>query len=320
MKIPFERTIANAYRFAFSNILTILGIGWFPFLLVGLVAAGLIFALLPQLSVLLTMGQDKWSPAQIVAAVMPMVGAASLIVIVQIIATSMVSVGVMRKALGQHPGPYLFFFSLGSQVWRLIGAYVLVVLLAWGSGLLLALAITGVSIVLSKISTSIQVLGTTLMVVAAVWWWIYALVRVQFFLPAIVVAENHIGIRRSWSLGRGNFWRIVGIVLITTIPVGIANSTINQSLIQFALGPQLLPVTGWPRDPSHSAMTPAELQHLFTALFGAFRRVWPYMLAFEMLYFILLIGLTVGAVATAYNFVTGGPEISPPSGSKKASA
>jgi len=50
MKIPFERTVAGAYRFAFANILSILGIGWFPVVLLGLIFAGLVYTLLPQLT------------------------------------------------------------------------------------------------------------------------------------------------------------------------------------------------------------------------------------------------------------------------------
>ena len=320
MKIPFERTIANAYRFAFTNILTILGIGWFPFLLVALTGAGLTYALLPQLGAILTTSHDKWSQAQAVGDAVSIVGAVFVMLAVTIIASAMVNVGVMRRALGQHPGPYFVFFSLGAQVWRLIGAYVLVLLLFWGIGLFLTFGIVGLSILLAKVSPGVQVLGTTLMSIAAIFWGIYALVRVQFFLPAVVVAENHIGIARSWNLGRGNFWRIVGIFLIVTLPVGIASSTINQSLIQMAVGAQLLPMAGLPRDPAHPAMTAAELQHYFSAVFGALGRVWPYMVVVEMLYFILLTGLIAGAIAIAYNFVTGGPEIAPPSASKKASS
>jgi len=320
MKIPFERTIANAYRFAFTNILTILGIGWFPFLLVALTGAGLTYALLPQLGAMLTTSHDKWSQAQVLVSVTSFGGALFVLVLVTIIASAMVNVGVMRKALGQHPGPYFIFFSLGAQVWRLIGAYILVMLLAWGIALFLGFGIAGVSILLAKVSTGVQALGTALMIIVAFCWSLYALVRVQFFLPAVVVAENHIGIRRSWNLGRGNFWRIVGIYLVTTLPVGIANSTINQSVIQMALGPQPFPMAGWPRDPAHPAMTPAELQHYLEIFLSALGRVWPYMVAVEMLYFILLTGLFAGAIAVAYNFVTGGPEIAPPSGSKKANA
>jgi hypothetical protein len=320
MKIPFERTIANAYRFAFTNILTILGIGWFPFLLVALAGIGLIYALLPHLSDLLTASHDKWSHTQALASVSPFVGVVFVMAIVTIIASAMVNVGVMRKALGQHSGPYFIFFSLGAQVWRLIGAYLLLSILFWGIALFFVFGITGIAILLSKVSPGVQVLITTLISIAAICWGIYAAVRVAFFLPAVVVAENHIGIGRSWNLGRGNFWRIVGIYLVVTVPVAIANSTINQSLLQMALGPQLLPMAGWPRDPSHPAMTPTEMQHYFAVLVGALGRVWPYMVAVEMLYLILLTGLSAGAIAIAYNFVTGGPEIAPPSGSKKASA
>ncbi|MEI9886357.1 MAG: hypothetical protein WDN08_07605 [Rhizomicrobium sp.] len=37
-------------------------------------------------------------------------------IVVGTIVQAMVNVGLMRKALGQHPGPVFIFFSLGSQV------------------------------------------------------------------------------------------------------------------------------------------------------------------------------------------------------------
>lgn len=320
MKIPFERTIAGAYRFVFANIVSIVGIGWFPFLLVGLSAIGLVYAILPQFNELLVTGQDKWSQAQLVPAVFSMSGAIFLIVILLILATAMVNVGIMRKALGQHPGPVFVFFSLGSQVWRMIGAYFLLMLLAWGVLLAFVIGIGCVSYLLSRISPTVQVLGTTLLAGASFIWGIYAAVRVQFFLPAIVVAENHIGIRRSWNLGRGNFWRILGILLLVTLPAYFALSTIISSMMQMALGAQLLPMSGWPPDPAHPAMTAEELQHYFTTLLGALRSIWPYMAVVELLYVIVVTGLTAGAIANAYNLVTGGPDIAPSSSSTKASA
>ncbi len=72
VKIPFERTIASAYRFAFTNILSIIGIGWFPFLLLAALIGGLIYLWLPQLGELVAMigkAQDKpnFDPAQVFA-------------------------------------------------------------------------------------------------------------------------------------------------------------------------------------------------------------------------------------------------------------
>ena len=48
--------------------------------------------------------------------------------------------------------------------------------------------------------------------IVAVLWYIYAAVRLVFFLPAVVVAEEQIGLGRSWALGRGNFWRIIIVI------------------------------------------------------------------------------------------------------------
>jgi hypothetical protein len=246
----------------------------------------------------------------------PFIGLLPLVVFAGLVAIAMVNVGVIRKALGKHPGPVFFFFSLGSQVWRMIGAYLLLMVLVWGVLIAMTLGIGAVSFLLSKISPGVQTLGTVILTIAAFFWGIYAAVRVQFFLPAVVVAENHIGIRRSWHLGRDNFWRIVGIVILITLPVGIVVSTITQVMMQMAIGPQLLPMAGWPPNSAHPAMTPAELHHYFSAMFGAMRNVWPYLAVVELLYAIVLTGLSAGAVANAYNLVTGGPEIAPPSGSK----
>jgi hypothetical protein len=48
--------------------------------------------------------------------------------------------------------------------------------------------------------------------------YIYVLVRLTFLLIPVVVAENRIGLKRSWQLGRGNFWRMFAILLSILIP------------------------------------------------------------------------------------------------------
>src|SRR6202044_281849 len=45
--------------------------------------------------------------------------------------------------------------------------------------------------------------------------------RVRFFVPAVVVAEGHIGIGRAWHLAGGNVLRIIVISLVIAIAVGI---------------------------------------------------------------------------------------------------
>lgn len=307
MKIPFERTIAAAYKFAFTNFLSIVGICWFPFVVVGLVAAGLAYSLLPPILELFKTEPEKWNQAQIVPLILPLAGSVVLLIAVWLFAIAMVNVGVMRKALGQHPGPVFIFFSLGSQVWRMIGAYFLLMLLVWGVLIAMSTGIGTISYLLSKVNAVAQGLVTALLICAALVWGIYAAVRVQFFLPAVVVAENNIGIRRSWHLGKGNFWRIVGISILVTLPAGMAVSTITSSMFQMSMNVPITP-----------QMTPEQWQHYFTAMLTALRGIGPIFAVVELVYMIAVTGLSIGAVANAYNLVTGAADAAP--GSTKAPA
>jgi hypothetical protein len=310
MKIPFERTIAGAYRFVFANIGSVVGIVWFPFLLLGVFAFGLLRLLLPHLHGVFKAAADKTDPSEIMPYVLPATGGALLLVAAVIILMSMVQVGIMRKALGQHPGPVYFFFSLGAQVRRMIGAHLLVLVLAYGVVLALALGIGVVSFLLSRISAPVQVIATVLLTCAAMVWGIYAAVRLQFFLPAVVVAEDHIGIRRSWHLGRQNFWRIIGIVILIALPATIVLSVIFTALIPFSLAAQVTP-----------QMTPEQVREMLTTAIRTTRHLAPVIVALELLYMIVMAGLTAGAIATAYLLVTTGEANAvPPSGPLKAPA
>src|SRR5262249_36729427 len=152
-------------------------------------------------------------------------------------------------------------FSLGSQVWRLIGSYLLTLLLVWGGAIVAGALIGVIYYLLAKAAPAAAGPVAGLLAIAAFVYLVYAFVRVYFFVPAVVVAENHIGIRRSWHLGRGNFWRIVGIVLIMTIPVGIAAQMIEGPILQFGMG-DMQTVLG-------PSPTPEEMRNFFSLLLDA---------------------------------------------------
>ena len=302
MKIPFERTIASAYRFAFTNILSIIGIGWFPFLLFGALVGGLVYLWMPQIAEIIAMiGKPKdpqaFDAAHFMSLLAPLAGTYFLVIVGFILAQSMVSVGLMRKALGQHPGPVFIFFTLGGQVWRLIGSYLLLMLIAWGVMLGIGLTIALTSFLVAKASQPAAAAATGILVFIAIVWCIYAVVRVSFFIPAVVVAENHIGIRRAWHLGRGNFWRIIGISLIVTLPLSFAVNTIASTIFQMGLGDQFAGMqTG--------TMSPEDGQKFFMEMLHALGRVWPYYVVLQLVSMVLQAGLTVGASANAYLAVT----------------
>ncbi|MBS0472782.1 MAG: hypothetical protein JSR60_17055 [Proteobacteria bacterium] len=305
MKIPFEATISGAYRFAFTNILSIVGIAWFPSVVLCALVGGMIYLSLPELAAFINaISQSKGGgappPPTLLPAMFGLFGRYFVLFILLIVYEAMVSVGVMRKALGQHPGPVFFFFSLGGQVWRLIGSYMLLLLIGYGMGLLLIFVVAIIGYVLHQTlpdQQALNILITVLCGIAAGCGMLYAAVRALFFIPAVVVAENHIGIRRSWQLGRGNFWRIVGTYLIVTVPLAVAVQIVIFTAVQIVAGPNAM-MTPMDNDPAEAARFLKHFGELLITLA-------PVLVIVQLVSLILRSGLVNGAIGTAYTLVTG---------------
>jgi len=61
---------------------------------------------------------------------------------------------------------------------------------------------------------------------------IWAAIRLSFAAPAIVIegVSGWRGLRRSWTLTTGSWWRVFGIIVLVTIMVAIMGGTINGIL------------------------------------------------------------------------------------------
>ena len=55
---------------------------------------------------------------------------------------------------------------------------------------------------------------------------IYAFVRQSFLITPVVAAENRIGLKRAWALGKGNVWRMFAILLAVLVPVAAAETAV----------------------------------------------------------------------------------------------
>jgi len=213
-KIPVGETVSSAYQFAFARILSVLGIFWFPYLIYGAIIAGSVYLFAPDLPNQIMHGPYD---ASIFPAFRRIIGIVSL---VGIITAAMVTVGLQQQAQGIHKGPVFIYFSLGSAVWRMIGAIFLGILLM----IVIGLVTVGVCVAVWFGANQIPQHGLAtflrvVTIIAAVCWMIYFSVRLWFLLPATVVAEGGIGLGRSWSLAGGNFWRIIGVWIVVFIPV-----------------------------------------------------------------------------------------------------
>ena len=307
-KIPLERTIESAYRFAFTKFLSVLGVLWLPYLVVGAALAGIIYLAWPDIQSLHDVGWAmQASPneeinfsAEHFVALMRVIGSigrfAGLLWLLFIIARAMVTVGVLRTALGQHEGPVFVYFSLGAAVWRMIGAMLLaaiiIVLVLCLTAAACALIFFGADRFASGAAGAIKFVA----VAAAFFWMVYMIFRLVFFLPPVVVAEGRIGIGRAWELGGGNVLRIIGVLIAVFLPVAIVAGIISNALFGAILWNEVRGalLSGHPLPP-HA---------FFEALVRDLRYIWPVFVAYQLVYMTVLAGLGGGAMAAAYKSVT----------------
>lgn len=319
-KIPVGTTIARTYGFAFGNFFTNLGAVWIPFALIMVSSYFLTphyvtaFAHFPELP------QPRPGAAPVMAAVqtvlqsdLKIMGAVAPYLITAF-AISFVSVAAMfaaltREALGIRQGSLLLSFPFGAACWRLIGAYLLVVLVFIGLylGMALTLVIMGVLVtivggMMGRVAAGLGAIVFGLGALVAVAAFILASVRLSFLVAPVVVAENRISLGRSWELTRGNFWRIVAIVLSVLIPLFV----FELVLIVFLFDQQILP-------PIHSGMTPHELETWSQGLRGLSARMIEREHQFWYIYYpaflvvgVVLYGLLAGLPAFAYRALVSG--------------
>ena len=122
---------------------------------------------------------------------------------------------------------------------RLLLGMGVLVLLASGVAVL-AFLLAGV-----PLGTAAQLRPTPAMVLAGLIAWavflyaFYSILRMSFLLPATIVAEDKGGLRRSYELTRGNFWRALGIACALGLPVGFLVLAGEMVVLRSALGPDV---------------------------------------------------------------------------------
>jgi len=297
-KIPLEATISAAYRFLFTRILSVLGTVWLPLLVMAVLAGGIIFAVVPpewwhgQFPV--AFGDKQPDLPQILALFRPFFIGMPPLILISLVLNAMMMVGLLRLSLGQTRSQYIFF-SLGGDVWRVVLAMLLLIVILVLFYVVCAGVAVGASLLLKPfIPHGAWVVATVVLVIAAVCYPIYAIVRLYFFLPATIVAQHRIGFSHSWGLGRGNFWRIVLIFLVIVIPVGIVTGMVSNIAVMPIMASQLMQFQ------HHHHPSLADV----FALFHAMVPLLPIMIGVGVVQRIAVTALMAGAAGSAYNALT----------------
>lgn len=285
MKIPVGRTIEGAFGFVFRNFLSVFGVIWLPYVAATAIIVGATLWLVPDWRTIFDhVGSD---PTAMMGPFMRLARVVTVAWPVLLVVSAMVEVGLLRQALGLHKGQTLVYFSLGAPVWRMVGALVLVFFISLGIVLATALA---AGLIVGLASTYVPSPGRWwvdgIVCAAAVIWAIYAVIRVRFFLPAVVVAEGHIGIGRAWHLAGGNVLRIIAISLV----IGIAVSIVFGIISALFTPPIPLPMFSPHPDPQMIWRWYAVILHT----------VGPVLIAVRLVQLAFMAALGAGAAASAY--------------------
>jgi hypothetical protein len=224
-KIPVGATIAHAYRFAFGDALLVFKAIWLP--LLASLAVLLLFS--RRIALFLTAVQAHDPSA--ISLFGPLVLLFPLIVVFYFAAFA----AATEAALGRAPQTW-FANHFNRPMWRLLGG----VLGAMGVLAVVAIVLliasfaigTGLNILVKAVPATgaVGAVGAVLLAIVIVGLIVFVALRLLFLLGPVSVSEQQMGLRRSWELSQGNFWRILLITLAITIPVAILNQIVSLSL------------------------------------------------------------------------------------------
>lgn len=290
-KIPVGATIAHAYSFTFKNFLNILGAMWLPTVafLVVVIAAGMVG---------MNMGVDPMDPTTL----MPAIPLFLIAYVFGLLCSLMPWIAVTEKALGLRDGPIFYYFSLGKPLWRLLGGILLLILVFLGGAIVIGVVAALIAGILGVAafggggdttqSLGMLALAIPVLIIVLYFFIIYAMVRLTFLLIPATVAENRMGLWRSWKLMGGNFWRAFLILLCIFIPLVIV-----EVVVMMLLHAPMVP----PTDES-----PEAALRFITEVIDFYIAAWYWILPIFLAIAVFFTGLFIGAQAFAYQALAAG--------------
>jgi hypothetical protein len=300
-KIPVGATIAQAYRFAFRDFLKIFGVIWVSWAILS--AGG--FLLRNQMADLSTAmaAHDFHAIAHVWSIILPFYLVVLALMLMQMI-------GIAELALGTHSGPRWFYFSLGGKLWRYVGSLLLTVLamvVAWIGVLLGALPL---GLLMGWINRAVPGLGIVTRLVSALGFvalWcaaFYAWLRLSFLLlPVIAAGESGMALGQSWTLGKGNFWRILVILLAVIAPFVALEAGFLFSFLMHGMPPFPPPHASPEQRMAFNVALQAHNTAMMNQVYGRWYITFPLIGIFTVLFY----GTMIGAQCFAWRALTPSP-------------
>jgi hypothetical protein len=292
-KIPVTQTVLESYRFTFGGLSKVIGLIWLPIIIL---TVGGYFTLVPYFS-----GMAGALESGDVSQQGSLMLRQLALEIVMIVLMAMIAVAISREILNPVRRPSFLRFALGPAELRVVGGlialfflmivfiFILVVI-----GLVLGLAVNGVLPAGAAVGSKGGAGIGALVGLIGFFGLVYVMVRLGFLLTPAVAMEGGFGLERSWELTKGNFWRIVAVIVATLLPVLIVAMIIDLTI----LGPDFLnPHLELAHDPAAQMRHSAEQMRQMSAHL-------PLMMGIGFLLAPFTYGMTFAPAAFAYRALT----------------
>ena len=223
-KVPVGRTISSAYVFTFGHIGAVIGLIWLP-LLIYYVARFFIVNYAESVAA----SGDPTSG-----------GRATLVLIafwfLSVFFTAVVGVALTRQALNPKPGNIIVNLVLGQSELNYFLALLTVfaVMLAVYIGVVLLAAVAGgiaTAIAMGASALWLAPSITAVVIALAAAALLYIAVRLAYLVAPVTVSEGRIDLVRAWQASRGNFWRILAVLVATIGPIVIVSQVAFAAIV-----------------------------------------------------------------------------------------
>lgn len=205
-KIPVMATVSRTYGFLLGDIGTIVRLAWAPLL----IGSGLSFIFGPQIMDAAMQAQSNPNAAMAQAPAQFLLGCVAFVTGI------MATVALLRVVIlgDRKPGLFVYLWFGGAELRLIIVSVLLfVAVIAGAIAIALVLALLGgIAAAVPAISGLVVVVALALVPVT-----IWAALRLSLISP-VVVAENNLGVERSWQLMSGNAFRMFLVLLMTVVP------------------------------------------------------------------------------------------------------
>jgi len=289
-KLSVGETVRFAYAFTLRELGTIIGLIWVP------MVALAVINFLPY-----AIGDASPPPDLNPNAASAIVLRGFAFSLVGILLSACVTVPVIRQAMGLRTGPAFIHFAVGAAELRLWGGYLLLfgILFVLMMGLVLAVVVAAVATSFTG-NKIVEGMTVTLVLLAGLCGLLYALVRLSFLLPVVVVAENRVSFERGWLLTAGNFWRIAAVLFVVTLPPAL----LFLGAFGWLIGPDMVALF---RQAQH--LDPQVIADRMNLIMNSHIST---MLGIQLIIAPFSVGLTASAAAHAYKTLAGNARAATP--------